>query len=191
MTSCLWWHGSNTLQPYLQARQEVAAHLSTSAAQLGDPLGGATRVLTNNVFDAGLGGTTAYFMGTQAAGGPLVVDYAAGNATGMIDWGAFTPAGNGGVGVAGVIAAGDGAYKMARTLSSQPNQVAVAGRRIMTAWLDSGSVALQALPRDLSLDPAGAGLLQQFSPELQALRLPSQRRTPRSPLPVPARACVR
>lgn len=31
----------------------------------GDPLGGATRCLTNNIFDAGFSGTTAYFCGTQ------------------------------------------------------------------------------------------------------------------------------
>jgi sucrose-6-phosphate hydrolase SacC (GH32 family) len=31
----------------------------------------------------------------------------------------------------------------------------------------------QALPRDLTLDPQGTGLLQQFSPELAALRLPT------------------
>jgi hypothetical protein len=31
----------------------------------GDPRGGATRCLTNNIFDAGFSGTTAYFCGTQ------------------------------------------------------------------------------------------------------------------------------
>jgi len=109
----------------------------------GDPAGGATRILCNNVFTANLGGTTAYFLGQQAGPGqPLMVDYAAPNATGMIDWGAFTPNGQG-VGVAGLSATGNGAYKMARTLSSSPNQVAIGGRRVMTAWLDGGAAASQ------------------------------------------------
>jgi hypothetical protein len=109
----------------------------------GDPAGGATRILCNNVFTANLGGTTAFFLGSQGGPGqPFVVDYAAPNATGMIDWGAFAPNGQG-MGVAGLSATGNGAYKMARTLSSAPDQVAVAGRRVMTAWLDGGAAASQ------------------------------------------------
>lgn len=142
----------------------------------GDPRGGATRCVTNNVFDAGLGGTTAYFCGTQRPGGPLVVDS---GGRGMLDWGAFARAGNGAAGVAALVGAGGGPYKMARTLSpSSANQVTAAGRKVLTAWLDLGARGggggqAAALPRDLSLDAGTGELLQAFAPELQALRVGS------------------
>lgn len=137
---------------------------------------GSTRVLTNNVCattNACCGCTTAWYMGSQPGGegSPFVVDYTAANATGMVDWGAFTPSDNGGVGIAG-LASTSGQFMMARTLSTEPNQVAAAGRRVMIAWIGGGDAASQSLPRDLSLDPDGAGLLQAFVPELQVLRGP-------------------
>ena len=52
----------------------------------GDPRGGATRCFTNNVFNAGFGGTTAFFCGTQAPGGPLIVDEASPFSRGMIEY---------------------------------------------------------------------------------------------------------
>lgn len=48
-----------------------------------------------------------------------------------------------------------------------------AGRKIMSAWLDGGGEGggqANSLPRDLSLDASTGELLQQFSPELKALR---------------------
>ena len=138
----------------------------------GDPRGGATRCFTNNVFNAGFGGTTAFFCGTQAAGGPLVVDQ-----RGMVDYGTFSVRDAGKVGVAALVGNGKGAYKMARTLSpSSANQVLDPGRKIITAWLDGGGYGqgqANSLPRDLSLDASTGELLQQFSPELKALRLGS------------------
>ena len=143
----------------------------------GDPLGGATRCLTNNVFNAGFGGTAAFFCGTQSAGpgSPLVVDEANPFSRGMIDWGFAIPNPSppaGATGVAALNASGTGAYKMARTLSpSSANQVRDAGRKIMMAWLDLAGIGQSgSLPRDISLDAASGELLQAFSPELQALR---------------------
>lgn len=104
------------------------------------------------------------------------MDYNAPNATGMIDWGAFAPTGEGN-GIAG-LSSTSGQYMMARTLSTLPNQVVGDGRKIMVAWIGGGSAASQALPRDLSLDKNGQyGLLQQFVPELQILRIPGSHRT--------------
>ena len=139
----------------------------------GDPRGGATRCFTNNLFE--LSGDTAFFCGEQAGGpgAPLVVDFARAGAVGMLDWGSLAvdegaPAGARGVAALRAIDAGP--YKMARTLSpASANQVAVAGRKVVTAWLDVAASA-QALPRDLSLDAADGALLQTFSPELAALR---------------------
>ena len=92
----------------------------------------------------------------------------------MMDWGVFALSGTGASGVAGLVTTGDGVYKMARTLSPQsPNQVSAPGRKIITAWIDGGNGATataQALPRDLTLDGDTGELLQQLSPELQALR---------------------
>jgi hypothetical protein len=143
----------------------------------GDPRGGATRCLTNNLFE--LCGDTAYFCGAQAApGAALLVNTSDGGAAGMVDWGCAgprPPSAGGGVGVAALQPLAGGPYKMARTLSpASANQVAAPGRKVMTAWLDLGAAAsAQALPRDLSLDPASGALLQAFSPELQALRASS------------------
>ena len=140
----------------------------------GDPRGGATRCLNNNLFE--LSGDTSFFCGTQSGGpgSPLVVNISDAGAVGMMDWGSLglNPAASG-TGVAALRAIDAGPYKMARTLSpASPNQVAAPGRKVMTAWLDV-AVNAQALPRDLSLDPADGALLQAFSPELQALRLGS------------------
>jgi hypothetical protein len=140
-------------------------------ALAGDPRGGATRCLTNNLFE--LSGDTAFFCGTQAGGpgSPLEVNLSDAGAAGMLDWGSLgvdprAP----GAGAAALRAIGGGPYKMARTLSpASPNQVAAPGRKVVTAWLDVAANA-QALPRDLSLDAADGALLQSFSPELRALR---------------------
>jgi hypothetical protein len=144
----------------------------------GDPRGGRTRCLTNNVFNAGFGGTMAFFCGTQEPGQPLVVDDANPFSRGMVDWGFAIPnpaPPAGAKGVAALNASGTGAYKMARTLSpSSPNQVLDPGRKIMMAWLDLAGIGQSgSLPRDISLDAVTGELLQQFSPELQALRLGS------------------
>lgn len=137
----------------------------------GDPRGGATRCLTNNLFE--LSGNTAFFCGTQAGpGAPLKVDLTNAGAAGMVDWGALglNDGAGGGTGVAALRAIGGGPYMMARTLSpASANQVAASGRKVITAWLNV-AVNAQALPRDLSLNPADGALLQAFSPELQALR---------------------
>lgn len=131
----------------------------------GDPRGGATRCLTNNVFSAGFGGTTAYFCGVQPPGRPLVVDEADPASRGMVDWGTFSRANNGRPGVGGLVANGAGAYKMARVLSpASANQVSAPGRKVITAWIDLGSHGqAAALPRDLSLDPATGELLQVWA----------------------------
>lgn len=143
----------------------------------GDPLGGRTRCFTNNVFNAGFAGTTAFFCGTQAAGGPLVVDDANPLSRGMIDWGTFSIHDASKTGVAALKGNGRGPYKMARTLSpSSANQVLEPGRKIITAWLDGGGFGqgqAVSLPRDLSLDAKTGELLQMFSPELAQLRLGS------------------
>ena len=139
---------------------------------MNDPHMGNTRVLTNNVCGNGCCGcTTEWYLGSQpnGEGTPFVVNYQATNATGMIDWGAFAPTGTG-KGIAG-LASTSGQYMMARTLSALPNQVNGAGRKIMIAWIGGGTAASQSLPRDLTLDKNGQGLLQQFVPELQILRI--------------------
>jgi len=162
------------LQPFNPAAAEVHELVTAGyfGALAGDPRGGATRCLTNNVFDAGFDGTTAYFCGTQAAGGPLLVDFSDAAATGMLDWGCTRDGGAAGAaGVAALVAGAGGPWKMARTLSPQsPNQVNGAGRKIITAWVDAGAGVGQALPRDLSLDAVSGELLQAFAPELRALR---------------------
>ena len=109
--------------------------------------------------------------------------------TGMIDWGSFTPralalatndssgsSGGGGGGGHAVLkgldalVGGQGrGMSMARTLGSDPNQVAVAGRRVIVGWT-SGLWHLQSLPQDLSVG-ADDQLLQAFVPELQSLRV--------------------
>ena len=47
-------------------------------------------------------------------------------------------------------------------------------RRVLIGWIGGGSVASQSLARDLTLS-AEYELLQQFSPELQMLRMPATR----------------
>lgn len=70
-----------------------------------------------------------------------------------------------------------GVLTMARTLGSDPNQVAKNGRRVLVGWIqddprDQDVAASQSLARDLTLS-AGYELLQQFVPELQMLRQPT------------------
>jgi hypothetical protein len=147
----------------------------------GDPRSGNTRCFTNNIFNAGIGGTTAYFCGTQASPGkPLIIDESSPYSRGMIDWGSFSPIQDSNAkGIAALIGNGYGPYKMARTLSpSSANQVKDAGRKIITAWIDGqGFGQGNSLARDLSLDSITGELLQQFSPELQALRTSSNTNT--------------
>lgn len=69
---------------------------------------------------------------------------------------------------------------MARTLGSHDaNQVAHKGRRVLIGWISVANIgggidpfSSQSLPRDLSLS-SDYELLQQFVPELQALRKPA------------------
>ena len=69
----------------------------------------------------------------------------------------------------------EGSLTMARTLGSDPNQVAVNGRRVLIGWI-GGTPASQSLARDLSLS-ASYELLQAFVPELQTLRQPASLKT--------------
>jgi len=109
----------------------------------GDPAKGATRVVTQN-----RGGAT-FWVGTQANGGAFEAFWDKTGAVGYYDYGSLT---------------------MARTLGSDPNQVAVNGRRVLVGWI-GGTPASQSLARDLSLSE-NYELLQQFVPELQMLRQP-------------------
>ena len=59
-------------------------------------------------------------------------------------------------------------YSMARTLGSDPNQVAVAGRRTVVAWV-SAAFTSQSLLQDITLG-ADNQLRQTFVPELTMLR---------------------
>ena len=124
----------------------------------GDPRRGASRVFTANNYapdPVHLGPGTAFWIGSQANGTTLDVDYTDPHATGVLDFGDFT---------------------MARTLSPS-DQVTEAGRRTLLGWIGGcASNAQQArgaqsLPRDLSFAPSGQ-LLQSFVPELQSLRKP-------------------
>ena len=63
-----------------------------------------------------------------------------------------------------------GTLTMARTLGSDPNQVAKNGRRVLVGWI-GGTPASQSLSRDLTLS-AEYELLQQFVPEYESLRMP-------------------
>ena len=107
----------------------------------GDPLQGKTRVFTANQR------ATTFYVGEQLNGSPLVVNYSRTGSVGVIDHGDYT---------------------MARTLGSDPNQVYVAGRRVIVGWIMS-SPASQSLARDLTFSP-DRQLLQQFVPELKSLR---------------------
>jgi hypothetical protein len=114
----------------------------------GDPDGGASRVVTQND-----GGPT-FWVGKQKNGGNFTPYWNNKGAVGMYDYG--------------------GALSMARTLGGDPNQVAVAGRKILVGWLGYAGgkdTAMQSLGRELTLS-AGYELLQQFIPELQVLRVP-------------------
>jgi sucrose-6-phosphate hydrolase SacC (GH32 family) len=94
----------------------------------------------------------------------------------MIDYGSLSPKpGSTEQGMAALTGNNRGPFKMARTLSpNSANQVLDAGRKVMSAWLDGGAFGqANSLPRDLSLDAVTGELLQQFAPELAALRLGS------------------
>ena len=116
----------------------------------GDPDGGSTRVVTQN--NAG----PTYWVGKQQNGGKFVPFWDNVGAIGHYDYGSLT---------------------MAKTLGSDPNQVAANGRRVLLGWISSQSrdiyrPASQSLPRDLTLS-ADYELLQQFVPELKMLRMPA------------------
>lgn len=110
----------------------------------GDPDGGKTRVVTQN--NAG----PTYWVGKQEAGGQFNAYWDKVGAIGHYDYGSLT---------------------MARTLGSDPNQVAKNGRRVLVGWI-GGTPASQSLARDLTLS-AEYELLQAFVPELQMLRKPA------------------
>ena len=149
----------------------------------GDPLGGRTRLLTNNVC-AG----TSYYLGTQANGSHFL-DRRGGWAfdgvceQGMIDWGAVvvneTAVALGRTGTQALATAQQmvpgtchAPYSMPRVLGDPSGQtVATTGRRIMIGWVGNGTFAAQSLPRELSLSPDGC-LRQRWVPELRALRVP-------------------
>mmetsp|Transcript_73233 Transcript_73233/g.156902 ORF Transcript_73233/g.156902 Transcript_73233/m.156902 type:complete len:531 (-) Transcript_73233:48-1640(-) len=107
----------------------------------GDPANGMTRVVTQN------NPNPTFWVGQQSNGGPFEPFWDKLGAVGHYDYGSLT---------------------MARTLGSDPNQVALNGRRVLVGWI-GGRVASQSLPRDLSLS-ANYELLQAFVPELQVLR---------------------
>lgn len=113
----------------------------------GDPAGGKTRVVTQN--NAG----PTFWVGKQANGGKFKPYWDNVGAVGHYDYGSLT---------------------MARTLGSDPNQVAVNGRRVLIGWIGGGSPASQSLARDLSLSKRYE-LLQAFVPELKTLRVPGSR----------------
>lgn len=110
----------------------------------GDPDGGKTRVVTQN-----RAGPT-YWVGKQVAGGQFEAYWDKVGAIGHYDYGTLT---------------------MARTLGSDPNQVAKNGRRVLVGWI-GGTPASQSLSRDLTLSK-DYELLQQFVPEYQTLRKPA------------------
>lgn len=120
----------------------------------GDPAGGATRVVTQN--NAG----PTFWVGKQGNGSAFEAFWDKVGAVGHYDYGSLT---------------------MARTLGSDPNQVAVNGRRVLIGWIGGGAPASQSLARDLTLSD-DYELLQQFVPELQVLRLPSTERRTRVPV---------
>lgn len=142
----------------------------------GDPRGGKTRVVTNNDCNHGATnmGTPIYYMGVQENGGTFTdragkQDFDGPGEIGMLDWGAYTP--NDKPGKKGVQALSGGkgrGYSMARTLGSDPNQVAVEGRRTVVAWV-SAAFTSQSLLQDITLGSDNQ-LRQTFVPELQMLR---------------------
>jgi len=138
----------------------------------GDPLGGKTRVFTDN----GKGGYTMYFIGKQPTEGKeFVNDWNRDGTIGAFDYSSFTP--NGKSGKIGFEAISDNkglVWGMARTLGGDPNQVETPNQRIVIhAWQKGPDTAsAMSLGRDLSLDKKGF-LLQQYVPELSILRMPS------------------
>ena len=112
----------------------------------GDPDGGATRVVTQNRY------APTFWVGRQpAAGKPFEAYWDKVGAVGHYDYGSLT---------------------MARTLGSDPNQVAKNGRRVLLGWIGGSLDGSQSLARDLSLS-SDYELLQAFVPELQVLRQPT------------------
>lgn len=141
----------------------------------GDPLGGRTRVFTNNVGGVGCcSGTTGFFLGTQSGpGAQFLVNQSSPHHMGMLDWAAFLPdqaaIAKGAKGAMALIGTGTRGFSMARTLGSpDANQVLHPGRRVVVGWLGT-TPAMQSLPRDISLSSEGE-LLQAFVPELKTLR---------------------
>jgi hypothetical protein len=122
-------------------------------------------------------GTPIFYMGTQENGGNFTdsagkQEFAGDGEIGMLDWGAYTPkAGSSLKGIKALDGGKGRGYSMARTLGSDPNQVAVAGRRTVVAWV-SAAFTSQSLLQDLTLGPDNQ-LRQQFVPELTSLRMGS------------------
>ena len=118
----------------------------------GDPDGGKTRVVMQSGYWTG----QSFWVGQQQPGWPFSAYWDRPGAVGQHDYGDLF---------------------MARTLgSTNSNQVAVNGRRVMIGWISAccggGCIdpfASQSLPRDLSLSP-DYELLQTFVPELKVLR---------------------
>ncbi|EDQ91676.1 uncharacterized protein MONBRDRAFT_5591 [Monosiga brevicollis MX1] len=149
----------------------------------GDPAQGGTRLLLNNVNGNAGVGTTMFFRGHQPTPGGRFVslhndtDFAAAGDVGMLDWGAFclNVSGTDKPGLVGLaLLRGDCSrgFSMARTLGAgASNQVLLPGRRVLVGWVGL-TPAAQSLPRDLTLGP-GFEVLQQFVPELEALRTPA------------------
>ena len=159
----------------------------------GDPAGGKTRLLLNNVGGNGGGdgccsGTTSYFPVTQVGPGAPFEQV---GPQGMVDWGAFT-LNSSAVGVPGLtgtsllLGTASRGLSMARTLGSEESdQVAKPGRRVLIGWTGPADFLVQveshlkqstqSLPRDLSLAP-DRSLRQRFVPELQVLRLAPRKR---------------
>jgi hypothetical protein len=120
----------------------------------GDPDGGATRVVTQN-WERNHASAT-YWVGKQKNGGQFEAYWDKIGAVGHYDYASLT---------------------MAKTLGSDPNQVALNGRRVLIGQIggESGHVtapASQSLARDLTLSK-DYELLQAFVPELQVLRIPT------------------
>ena len=147
---------TNTTISGKQATASISGEFVTSGyfgALPGDPSGGASRVVTQNF------GAPTFWVGAQPTpGGPFTPHWDKPGAVGHYDYGRLT---------------------MARTLGGDPNQVAVAGRKVLVGWIQAPGwrppgwplvqPASQSLGRDLSLS-AGHELLQQFVPELASLR---------------------
>ena len=94
---------------------------------------------------------------------------------GVVDWNAFVPLGDGGVGVSGIrhIVGRAWRFGVARTLGGDTNQVAakVPNQRhvLIGRVIGRGGRSLQSLPQDPSIGLDGE-LQQRLVPELPALR---------------------